>query len=73
MFVVPPKESITPRRKQNLYDFANEVFNYGNELLSFKDSKEFELETQEQQDYINEELALIEKLNDFQVSQITTW
>lgn len=70
MLVVPPKESMTPRRKQKFYEFAELVYAYGEELTAFRESSDFNLETIEVQESIIEELSLIEKLNEFQVAQI---
>lgn len=71
--IVPPKESITPRRKQLTYDFAVETFNYGSELISFRESEEFTILETKEQDLIIAELELIEKLNGIQVAQIDSY
>lgn len=70
---VPPRESLRPKRKQNFYDFAVSVYEYGQELLAFKQSEDFEAESVEDQNAIIQELLLIENLNEFQVSQIESY
>ncbi len=73
LLVVPPHESITPRRKRQFYDYAVETFNYGSELSSFKDSVDFEALEDEEKDLINIELELITQLNELQVNQISEY
>lgn len=70
---VPPHEAITPKRKQKMYDFAVSVYEYGQELLAFKQSEDFEAESVEDQNAIIQELLLIENLNEFQVSEINSY
>lgn len=66
----PPRESLRPKRKQNFYDFANQVFEYGEELAAYKDSEDFQNDSLEDQEAINKELVLLKELNEFQVNQI---
>lgn len=70
---VPPKESLRPKRKQLIYDFAVETFNYGNELITFRESEEFTVLETSEQDLIIAELELIEKLNEVQVKQVDSY
>lgn len=73
MLPVPPRESLTPRRKQNFYEFATLVSEYGEHLKTYKESEEFEAESVEDQNAIIQELLLIENLNEFQVSEINSY
>lgn len=73
MLPVPPKESLRPKRKQSLYDYAVETFKYGSELLDLKQSQEFDNLEEKEKDIIISEIELIEKLNGFQVDQINSY
>ncbi len=67
---VPPKSIIKPKRKQNLYDFANETYNYGTELENYKSTREYSSLSDADKDSIEKELSLLQNLNSFQVEQI---
>lgn len=70
---VPPKESIRPKRKQNFYEFANELYNYAVEREALKESTEFEEMNETEQTDLIHELTLLESLNRFQVTQISDY
>lgn len=67
---IPPKEAITPRKKQKFYDFAIETFRYASWLEEFKTTEEFENLSEEEKELTDQELEILETLNEFQVSQI---
>lgn len=70
---VPPHESITPRRKQNFYEFAIHVFARGQELITLKDSEEFESMEDDEKELLMQEFDLLSQLNDLQVTEINKY
>lgn len=73
LLIVPPKESITPRRKQKFYDFAVETFDYATELIEYKNSQEFLDSPVQEQNEVVKEILMLEELNEFQVIQIDSY
>lgn len=73
MTPVPPRSAMSPRRKQKLYDFAEQVYEYGVYLKDFVESSEMDNLTQAEKDIEFAHANLVEALNAFQVAQITDY
>lgn len=73
LLAVPPRESMEPRRKQKFYDFAVETFEYGSEILAFKQTQEFFDLSEDEKELRNLEIKIIQSLNELQVSEIQNY